>query len=77
MNLSADEQDFDMAAVLRDLWAARLYLALCCALSVLGVFVFLHAARPYYQASIMVAPAQNIESVAYNSGVFPEGLPVY
>jgi len=82
-NTTDQYQDLNLIGLLRDLWAAKVFLAVGLLLGLFVAFVFMAAAQPKYEARMMVGPAQPMDASmqarfqdGQNSYVLPAERPV-
>lgn len=69
-DISSEKTLFD---VLRDVWQAKLYMAVCAVFAIIFSFVFISIANPFYRAEMIVAPAIPMGQGLHMSSSISEG----
>lgn len=62
-------EDLNLAMLLRDLWAVKLFLVVGLLAGLIGAFVIVKVSVPHYQASMMIGPAQHINVSAHGGAL--------
>ncbi len=69
-DISSEKTLFD---VLRDVWRAKVYMAVCAVFSMILAFVFINTANPFYRAEMILAPAIPMGQGLHMSSSISEG----